>query len=100
MRPAILGGGHGADRRHRADRPRIPRAGMTDGPKSDYDAYPRTLPRDDIWGQVRRTINGRRISEAEVQEIVAALRAALALACGDTLLDLACGNGALTARLF
>jgi cyclopropane fatty-acyl-phospholipid synthase-like methyltransferase len=69
-------------------------------PKSDYKEYPKTLPRDDLWGQVRRTIHGRRISEAEVAAIVASIVHGLQLAAGDTLLDLACGNGALTARLF
>ena len=73
---------------------------MTDYPKSDYDEYPKTLPRDDLWGQVRRTINGRRISEEEVTEIVDAIISELALSPIDSLLDLACGNGALTERLF
>ncbi len=69
-------------------------------PKSDYKEYPKTLPRDDLWGQVRRTIYGRRISEAEVAAIVASVERALQLSPHDSLLDLACGNGALTARLF
>lgn len=73
---------------------------MTDYPKSDYDEYPKTLPRDDVWGQVRRTINGRRISDEELAEVVTAIVAELELGSADTLLDLACGNGALTERLF
>jgi SAM-dependent methyltransferase len=69
-------------------------------PKSDYKEYPKTLPRDDFWGQVRRTQYGKRITEAEVQAIVDAIRRGLGLQRNDTLLDLACGNGALSARLF
>src|SRR5579875_542152 len=69
-------------------------------PKSDYNEYPKSLARDDFWGQVRRTINGRRISEADVQRIVEGIRGALRLTRDDLLLDLACGNGALSSRLF
>lgn len=73
---------------------------MTDLPKSDYNEYPKTLDRDDVWGQVRRTINGRRISDGEVATIVASISDGLNLAREDVMLDLACGNGALTERLF
>lgn len=71
-----------------------------DFPKSDYKQYPKTLPRDDLWGQVRRTVFGRRITEHEVEVIVESILDALQLSPTDQLLDLACGNGALTERLF
>ncbi|MGA3183917.1 MAG: class I SAM-dependent methyltransferase [Candidatus Dormibacteria bacterium] len=71
-----------------------------DFPAWDYQEYPKTLPRDDFWGQCRRTIMGRRMSEVEVGELVAHLRAVLDLGPADVLLDLGCGNGALAARLF
>jgi SAM-dependent methyltransferase len=67
---------------------------------TDYDEYPKSLPRDDFWGQVRRTIHGRRITEEELAVVVEALQGGLELSHGDSLLDLMCGNGALTARLF
>ena len=73
---------------------------LTSYPKWDYQEYPKTLARDDFWGQGRRTIDGRRISEDEVAVLVAHLRALLDLHAGDVLLDLGCGNGALSARLF
>jgi len=66
----------------------------------DYEEYPKTLPRDDFWGQVRRTIYGRRVTEEELAVIIAAVMNGLELAPDDNLLDLMCGNGALTARLF
>lgn len=73
---------------------------LTVYPKSDYKEYPKTLARDDFWGQVRRTQYGKRISEAEIQAMVVAIRRGLGLHSTDVVLDLACGNGALSARLF
>lgn len=68
-------------------------------PAYDYVEYPKTLPRDDFWGQVRRTVNGRPVGQGQIDMIVAQIRAALALTDADTLLDLACGNAALTSHL-
>jgi SAM-dependent methyltransferase len=65
-------------------------------PKSDYKEYPKTLAADDLWGQVRRTVNGKPVSDDQIAHIVAAIRAGLALRADDHLLDLACGNGALS----
>lgn len=69
-------------------------------PKWDYQGYPKTLAREDFWGQVRRTIMGRRITEEEVTTLVDRVRELLELRPADVLLDPACGNGALSARLF
>lgn len=69
-------------------------------PKWDYQEYPKTLAQDDFWGQVRRTIMGRRITEEEVTTLVDYVRELLELRPRDVLLDLGCGNGALSARLF
>ncbi len=69
-------------------------------PKSDYKEYPKTLAPDDFWGQVRRTIYGRRITEEEVAVMVDAIRSGLDLHPEDDVLDLACGNGALSSRLY
>ncbi|MDA8186372.1 MAG: class I SAM-dependent methyltransferase [Acidimicrobiales bacterium] len=68
-------------------------------PEYDYLDYPKTRPRDDFWGQVRRTINGRPVGQAQIDMIVAQIRTALALTNTDMLLDLACGNAALTSYL-
>ena len=77
------------------DKPESP----ADWPKSDYKHYPKTLAPDDLWGQVRRTIHGKPVSEEQIAMIVAAIRERLALAPDDVLLDLACGNGALGSYL-
>ncbi|HLX88073.1 MAG TPA: methyltransferase domain-containing protein [Acidimicrobiales bacterium] len=77
--------------------PEAPQAGY---PKWDYQEYPKSLARDDFWGQVRRTVMGERISEAQVGALVEHVGRLLRLRPGDILLDLGCGNGALTARLF
>lgn len=69
-------------------------------PKWDYQEYPKTLARDDFWGQIRRTIMGRRITEEEVTTLVDHLRELLELRPEDVLLDIGCGNGALSARFF
>jgi len=68
-------------------------------PKSDYREYPKTLDRDDLWGQVRRTVNGKPVSEEQVGMIVQAIRTKLQLCSDDIMLDLACGNGALGSYL-
>jgi SAM-dependent methyltransferase len=69
-------------------------------PKWDYQEYPKSLPRDDFWGQVRRSIMGRRINEEEAGLLVEHILVQLRLEPDDVLLDIGCGNGALSARLF
>ena len=71
-----------------------------DFPKWDYKEYPKILPKEDLWGQVRRTVNGRPIDEVEIQRMVDGVLSGLRLDALDQVLDLACGNGALSARLF
>lgn len=69
-------------------------------PKWDYKEYPKTLPADDLWGQVRRTAYGKPVSEDQIQMMVDAIIAGLQLQPASVLLDIGCGNAALTARLF
>jgi SAM-dependent methyltransferase len=69
-------------------------------PRYEYDEYPKTLAADDFWGQVRRTRYGQPISEEEVSVIIDTIIDGLDLDSDDVLLDLACGNGALSSRLF
>ena len=69
-------------------------------PKWDYKEYPKTLPPDDLWGQVRRTVYGQPVSEDQIQMMVDAIVAGLELQPTSLLLDIGCGNAALGARLF
>jgi cyclopropane fatty-acyl-phospholipid synthase-like methyltransferase len=68
--------------------------------KFDYDEYSRTRPLDDFWGQVKRTVNGVPVSDEQIKSIVDTINLALNLKPDDILLDLACGNGALSRLLF
>jgi len=68
--------------------------------KFDHDEYAKTRASDDFWGQVRRTVQGAPVSADQIIMIVDAIRSALDLKPDDTLLDIACGNGALSHFLF
>ncbi|MFT6343379.1 MAG: hypothetical protein ACJA0H_000829 [Francisellaceae bacterium] len=67
---------------------------------SFYKEYPKTCADDDFWGQVKRTVNGESVSDDQINMIVQASTNSLELNENDTLLDLCCGNGALSDRLF
>ena len=69
-------------------------------PKFDYKEYPKTLDPDDLWGQVRRTVNGEPVPETQIALMVAAIRGGLQFSQDDLVLDLACGNGALSSYFF
>jgi cyclopropane fatty-acyl-phospholipid synthase-like methyltransferase len=71
-----------------------------DYPLADHDSHARSVASDAFWKQVRRTVNGEPVSDAQISLIVDAITEALSLQHGDVLLDLACGNGALSSRLF
>jgi SAM-dependent methyltransferase len=71
-----------------------------DYPTVDYDQHARTCPPDDFWGQVKRTLYGKAVSDAHIEMIIQAIKRNLALRSHDIVLDLACGNGALSQRLF
>lgn len=65
-----------------------------------YKEHPKTCAPDDFWGQVARTVNGKPVSEEQIQLIVDAIVDGLQICETDTLLDLCCGNGALSDRIF
>ena len=69
-------------------------------PFSFYKEYPKTRPETDFWGQVTRTINNQAVGEEQIAQIIATIQNHLQLTPNDVLLDLGCGNGALTDRLF
>lgn len=67
---------------------------------SFYKEYPKNCNPDDFWGQVKRTVNGVPISQDQINMIVNAIVTGLALNKQDKLLDLCCGNGALSTLVF
>lgn len=68
--------------------------------KFDHNAHAKSRAPDDFWGQIRRTVNGEPVSDEQIRMITDAIQAALHLSTKDKLLDLACGNGALSHLLF
>lgn len=68
-------------------------------PTVDYDAHARTCAPDAFWAQVKRTVHGKPVSEEQIEWIVSEIKRQLALCAQDCVLDLACGNGALSHRL-
>jgi SAM-dependent methyltransferase len=67
---------------------------------SFYKEHPKSCSPDDFWGQVKRTVNGKPVSQDQIDMIVDAVVKGLDLSRHDTLLDLCCGNGALSTLLF
>jgi len=69
-------------------------------PLADHEAHARSVAADAYWKQIRRTVNGEPVDEAQIILIVNAITSALTLRRDDVVLDLACGNGALSSYLF
>jgi SAM-dependent methyltransferase len=67
---------------------------------ANYDAHARSVAADAFWKQVRRTVDGEPIDEVQIMLIVNAIATGLSLAPTDVVVDLACGNGALSSLLF
>lgn len=65
-----------------------------------YKEHPKTCSPDDFWGQVKRSVNGVPVSQDQIDMIIIAVITELELVQDDILLDLCCGNGALSALLY
>lgn len=65
-----------------------------------YDEHAKHCDETDFWGQVRRTENGQPVTEDQIELIVHQMIEALSLGPDDVLLDICCGNGALSDRFF
>jgi len=67
---------------------------------ANYDLHARSVAINAYWQQVKRTVYGQPLDEAQIALIVDNIVAGLDLRSDDVVLDLACGNGALSSRLF
>lgn len=65
-----------------------------------YDSHARRCDRNDIWTQVKRTVNGRPLPQEQISLIIETVAEMLELSPSDVLLDICCGNGALTHHWF
>jgi len=66
----------------------------------DYTVRAESCAKDDLWGQVRRTINGVAVPQEQIDMIVRAINKNLNFQPDDVLLDIGCGNAALTRYFF
>ena len=64
-----------------------------------YKEHPKLCDPKDYWGQVKRSVGGRPVDDAQIQLIVDAAIDALDVQRDDVLLDICCGNGALTTQV-
>lgn len=68
--------------------------------KFDHDKHARSKDERDFWGQIKRTVNGQPVSDDQISLIVDQIADKLLFRQDDIVLDLACGNGALSSRFF
>jgi SAM-dependent methyltransferase len=66
----------------------------------EIEARARSRAPEDFWGQVGRSVGGVPIDEAQIRLLIEAVTSGLQLTADDVLLDLCCGNGALSTRCF
>lgn len=65
-----------------------------------FEARARRHGPEDFWGQIGRSVRGVAVPEDQIRLLVDAVVDGLNLSADDLLLDLCCGNGALSARCF
>jgi len=65
-----------------------------------HKEFPKTVGRNEFWKQIKRTVNGKEVSENDISDIVKQISDNVALNEKDHLLDLGCGNGALASNFF
>lgn len=62
----------------------------------DHDEYAKSCSNEDFWGQIRRTVNGKAVDNNQIDMITEAIVQNMQLNSDDKVIDLCCGNGALT----
>tara|TARA_Y100001968_G_scaffold44221_1_gene34319 strand:- start:578 stop:1270 length:693 start_codon:yes stop_codon:yes gene_type:complete len=69
---------------------------MTSHLHFDHDQYARQFDEKEFWKQVKRTVNGKSVSKEDINLITTKIFESLELKISDKLLDIGCGNGAIT----
>jgi len=64
-----------------------------------WDRLPRQFAADDYMRQVAKTLHGEPLNHSQISEMVRDIAFKLRLSQDDSLLDLCCGNGVITAQL-
>ncbi|GAA4976097.1 class I SAM-dependent methyltransferase [Algibacter aquimarinus] len=65
-----------------------------------HKEFPKSCDSDDFFGQVKRTVNGKPVSQEQISMIIDSISNGLKLNKKDVLFDLGCGNGALSVLIF
>jgi cyclopropane fatty-acyl-phospholipid synthase-like methyltransferase len=65
-----------------------------------HKEFPKSVGRDEFWKQIKRTVNGKEVSEEDISNIVKQITNHIKPNKEDHLLDLGCGNGALASNFF
>ncbi|MBT6460488.1 MAG: class I SAM-dependent methyltransferase [Planctomycetaceae bacterium] len=65
-----------------------------------FHDHPATCDPDDFWGQVKRTVNGKTVDQRQIDLIIEGIVEGTDLKEDDYILDLCCGNGALSRYIF
>ena len=62
----------------------------------DHEQFAKKCSDDDFWGQIRRTVNGQAVDSNQIAMITKEIIQRMQLNADDKVIDLCCGNGALT----
>ena len=65
-----------------------------------HKEYPKSCDPGDFFAQVKRTVNGKPVSQEQINIIVNSIVNGLQLKSNDVMFDLGCGNGALSMLMF
>lgn len=65
-----------------------------------HKEYPKSCDPNDFFVQVKRTVNGKPVSQEQINMIVDSIMNGLQLKSNDVMFDLGCGNGALSMLMF
>jgi cyclopropane fatty-acyl-phospholipid synthase-like methyltransferase len=65
-----------------------------------HKEFPKSVGRKEFWKQIKRTVNGKEVSEEDIKHIIKQISDHISPNENDHLLDLGCGNAALASNFF